>query len=242
MLTRRSFLVTPIALGFIPSQSKAEQTWQDMLAAAIANKDPLTLGRIIPPIDSPLWDEADICLSQAVENNKRTYDIAEYFVTSLPEKFQIAWPEPNPARPTLANPVIVRFFLATNTRPSGDKTAWCAAFVNWCLMYTRRTLPETNSAAARSFLNWGDEVWRRGQSWPPSNAKRGDIAVFRLMSDPKHGHVGFYHGPTANQPDHIDILGGNQFDEWGHHTFSIRTFNINAGLRLVTIRTAEGLR
>ncbi|MBA5801147.1 CHAP domain-containing protein [Rhizobium changzhiense] len=244
MRTRRTFLVQS-ALALVTTVSaRANDSWEALLKDAIGDANPITLGRIIPPASSPLWKEAHDQLDEA-RKGLRPYDIARYFVTSLPPKFQIAWPEPNPARPTLANPVIVLFFASTRTQPAGDKTPWCSAFVNWCLQNASPAILGTNSAASQSFVKnvgWGTEVWNKRDRWPPTAARRGDIAVFTNRSDPAHGHVAFFDRATPRQPHHVDVLGGNQFNRDGLHTFNVKSLNIENELELVSIRTTIGLR
>ncbi|AYC32803.1 CHAP domain-containing protein [Pseudomonas cavernae] len=113
------------------------------------------------------------------------------------------------AWPSRWNPVIVEFFKATQTRPDGDTTAWCAAFVNYCLLQAAKghTLPTgsaapTKSARALSFKNW---------SQPTASPKPGDIVVFDNVTDGEggKGHVAFY---LADQGDRVLVLGGNQRD------------------------------
>ncbi|MBG4058085.1 CHAP domain-containing protein [Pseudomonas aeruginosa] len=113
------------------------------------------------------------------------------------------------AWPSRWNPVIVEFFKATQTKPDGDTTSWCAAFVNYCLMRAAngRTLPTasappTNSARALSFKNW---------SKPTTSPEPGDIVVFDNITDGEggKGHVAFF---LADQGDHVLVLGGNQRD------------------------------
>src|SRR5437763_10958974 len=90
---------------------------------------------------------------------RRSVSGGRVFYNPSSGKYQEAWPQPDPSHPTYANPVIVAFFLATNLKPAGDTTAWCAAFVNWCLQ--RAGLPTTKSASSQSFVNqdWGQVVW-----------------------------------------------------------------------------------
>ncbi|MDZ4021507.1 MULTISPECIES: CHAP domain-containing protein [Pseudomonas] len=111
------------------------------------------------------------------------------------------------AWPVRWNPVIVEFFKATRLQPSGDTTAWCAAFMNYCLMMasTGKTLPpdaspRTKSAAALSFRDWGKET---------KSPNPGDIVVFKNMRSQGKGHVGFF---LADQGDKVLVLGGNQFE------------------------------
>lgn len=76
-----------------------------------------------------------------------------------------------------------------------DATPWCSAFVNWCLK--RAGVQGTNSAAARSWLHWGEGI---------ATPRRGCIVVF---SRDAGGHVAFFMNAT---PDWILVLGGNQGD------------------------------
>jgi uncharacterized protein (TIGR02594 family) len=103
------------------------------------------------------------------------------------------------------NPIIVRFFSATNFgKPSGDATSWCAASLNWCL--TRSGYGNgTKSAASASFRN------APGATVAP---KPGDIVVFVQNSDPNHGHVTLFLSEATGR---IQCLGGNQTDQAGHH-------------------------
>ncbi len=116
------------------------------------------------------------------------------------------------AWPVRWNPVIVKFFAATNTTPSGDTTAWCAAFVNFRLQQAAKgrapiagASDPTFSAASSSFRGWSSKVdLDKGETPEP-----GDIVVFRNKTSPGHGHVGFYVAQDANT---ILVLGGNQFE------------------------------
>lgn len=108
--------------------------------------------------------------------------------------------------PVRANPLIVQFFDATTLRtPSGDQTAWCAAFVNWCLVRARfgrsdaaELLPATSSAASETFRRWGAAT---------NDPQPGDIVVFRHRLDAGKGHVGFFVGRAGAS---LLVLGGNQ--------------------------------
>ncbi len=77
-----------------------------------------------------------------------------------------------------------------------DETPWCSAFVNWCMEQAHEQ--GTNSAWARSWLNWGQ---------PLSAPKPGCVAVFSRGT--QSGHVAFYLRETST---HIKVLGGNQSD------------------------------
>jgi len=105
------------------------------------------------------------------------------------------------------NPVIVTFFTATHTKPSGDVTPWCAACVNWCL--ARVGYLGTGSAVSGSFRSVP------GQTGAP---QKGDIVVFRNTNDAEarvgRGHVALFLEQNA---DSIFVLGGNQKNSFGHH-------------------------
>lgn len=97
------------------------------------------------------------------------------------------------------NPRIVEYLHSTNLgAPSWneDETKWCSAFVNWCI--ERAGYEGTDSAWAKSWLNWGKEI---------KKPVVGCVAVFTREDG---GHVGFYMGNTKTA---IRVLGGNQSDE-----------------------------
>ena len=97
------------------------------------------------------------------------------------------------------NPRIVEYHQATSLRAMDDETAWCSSFVNWCMMKAGET--RTNSAAARSWLKWGQTL---------DQPKRGCIVVFSRPPKPTSGHVAFYEGEKR---DRILVLGGNQSNQ-----------------------------
>jgi uncharacterized protein (TIGR02594 family) len=137
------------------------------------------------------------------------YEVAQYFdrvgrgLENPPHEdwklYVREWPE-------RYNPVILHFFDATALRkPEGDCTAWCSAFVNWCIQRGRtgrddaaNLTPTKRSAASMSFRDWGRQT---------REPKPGDIAVFQSRNSPSHGHVGFFSSQTD---DYVTVLGGNQ--------------------------------
>ncbi|MBD8599370.1 CHAP domain-containing protein [Pseudomonas sp. CFBP 8772] len=142
------------------------------------------------------------------------------------------------AWPVRWNPVIVEFFKATQSKPRGDTTAWCAAFINYCLMtsQTGKTPPagashRTQSARALSFKNWGE---------PTNSPRPGDIVVFQNVKSPNHGHVGFF---LADQGSKVLVLGGNQFEGTPvRHTISRKSLLKDGPiLKLLSYRTEEQL-
>lgn len=131
----------------------------------------------------------------------------------------------------LDNPRILEYHQQTSLKAQSDEVAWCASFVNWCLRkagvcdYKGRC--GTNSARARSFLDWGREV-------PLEAAKRGDIVVLSRGSNPAFGHVGFFAGREQNT---VLLLGGNQAQSpVSHGRVSIASYPTH---RIISIRRAS---
>lgn len=104
------------------------------------------------------------------------------------------------------DPMVMQWLRLDNTWPQHDEVPWCSAFANWiCWLAGAR---RTRDLRARSWLQLDPPV-------PLDAASRGwHIVVLRnKLSDPgpdviaHRGHVGFYHGHTA---DTVSLLGGNQ--------------------------------
>lgn len=92
-----------------------------------------------------------------------------------------------------ANKRIIEYHSFTTLKATSDEVAWCSSFVNWCMH--KAGLPGTNSAAARSWLQYGRKL---------DAPKEGCIAVYwRVSPSSWQGHVGFWVGENR-------ILGGNQ--------------------------------
>ncbi len=98
------------------------------------------------------------------------------------------------------NQRVLAYHQATTLAASDDETPWCASFVNWCLEVTGHR--GTRSAAARSFLKWGEQIDLEA-------AMPGDVAVFSRGKSPWQGHVAFFLGERNGR---IEVLGGNQSD------------------------------
>ena len=88
------------------------------------------------------------------------------------------------------NPRIIEYLESTSYDGElHDEVPWCSAFVNWCI--TKAGRKGTNSAAASSWLTWGQKL---------DQPRLGCIVVF-------DHHVGFYAGTAGDQ---LLLLGGNQ--------------------------------
>jgi uncharacterized protein (TIGR02594 family) len=154
---------------------------------------------------------------------KTAVEVAECFLILSEEKQKYigGWPD-------RWNPVIVEFFKATRTHPTGDVTPWCAAFVNWCLQRSGAKFI-TNNASSGSFRTWGKKT---------ETPKKGDIAVFGRTDQTQYllgrGHVGFY---IDQDQARILILGGNQVTKNGHHRISLAWFKKDGTfLRIHSVR------
>jgi uncharacterized protein (TIGR02594 family) len=94
-------------------------------------------------------------------------------------------------------PRVAEYLATTGYDKNDDETSWCSAFVNWCI--TKAGLPGTNSAVARSWLNWGHQI---------AQPEQGCITVLWRESPVSwKGHVGFFSGFDGGR---IRLLGGNQ--------------------------------
>ncbi len=123
------------------------------------------------------------------------------------------------------NPRVVEYHQATSLKAKNDETAWCSAFVNWTMK--QAGVPGTNSAAARSWLNWGTAVQRDN-----AHVKPGDVIVFPRGNNPTQGHVAIVEEVLAN--GRVKVIGGNQGTGRGQPdgvTESIRSLSESIGVR-----------
>ena len=99
-----------------------------------------------------------------------------------------------------SNPRIEEFHKHTNIAGYDDKAAWCSSFLNW--VFARCNIKGTESALARSWLDWGDSL---------IEPKQGCVVVLE-REDPNgwQGHVALF---LRIENDEIFLLGGNQQDE-----------------------------
>jgi hypothetical protein len=158
--------------------------------------------------------------------------------------------------PVRANPLIFHLFAATQTQPAGDTTAWCAAFVNWCILRSHaRTADEigrapggfslsgspfstenlarfsTNHASSGSFRCWEETT----------SPDRGDVAVFKNAGTDSltaicrgQGHVGFVQKhPATRGAGWLTLLGGNQTDPGSKGAVTEVDWRITSGSRFM---------
>lgn len=97
------------------------------------------------------------------------------------------------------NPRIIEYDTYTTLKATDDETPWCSSFVNWVM--AKAGVERTNSAAARSWLNWGEHIM---EPLP------GCIVILKRGAPPS-GHVCLYVAPAGKGL--IQCLGGNQGDQ-----------------------------
>lgn len=102
------------------------------------------------------------------------------------------------------NPDVVKYLKSVDTltlsAQRNDETAWCSAFVNWCM--EQAGIKGTEKANARSWLKWGKKI------------KIPEVGCITILwrGDPNgwQGHVGFFIKETSS---YVYLLGGNQGDQ-----------------------------
>lgn len=108
---------------------------------------------------------------------------------------------------TKSNPEVEKYLRSCSSLKYKDDTAWCSAFVNWCM--EKAGNEGTDDLWAQSWKNWGQKV---------DTPFRGCVVVFKRFYEDKDsgkvkegGHVGFYLSEEGKGK--ISILGGNQSDQ-----------------------------
>jgi uncharacterized protein (TIGR02594 family) len=158
---------------------------------------------------NPQIDNPDLIFVGQIVNVPETPDVGDSIHAVLaagdgPKWHQIAHREMETgvdeiSGPQGHNPRIVEYHAATSLSATDDETPWCSSFANWCMMKAGQD--RTNSAAARSWLTWGEKV---------EVPRKGCVVVFSRPPSPSSGHVAFFEeirGPR------IFVLGGNQSNQ-----------------------------
>lgn len=209
MIDRRH-LLSLVAGGSVLIGSHVRQSWaenvdEEDLLVPMDSPDVSELTKAQPfgshPASQQERERADKIIANT-PTGPRPFDIAksfyDRFYTTDPHAIS-EWP-----RNESWNPLIARFFEATNYHTSNDTVAWCAAFMNWCLERSHR--PATKSSSSQSFAT--TDLFDATTS-----PKEGDIAVFTCYEKGTNssvglGHVTFFKRMIDDQ--HFLALGGNQ--------------------------------
>lgn len=131
----------------------------------------------------------------------------------------------NEVRGARDNARVVEYHQTTALRASNDETSWCSSFVNWTM--EQAGVRGTDSAAARSWLNWG-----RAVPIDSENVRPGDVIVFPRGNNPAQGHVAIVDEVLAN--GRVRVVGGNQSNGEGQPdgvTESVRSLSSAIGVR-----------
>ncbi len=123
------------------------------------------------------------------------------------------------------NPRVLEYHQATTLKARNDETSWCSSFVNWTMQ--QAGVQGTRSAAARSWLNWGQAVPKDA-----AHVKPGDVIVFPRGNNPAQGHVAIVSEVLDNGM--VRVIGGNQGVRGEHYdgvTYSDRSLASALGVR-----------
>lgn len=181
----------------------------------IARTAKVPLGTILalnPQVENPdaIRPGQQIVLPEAVDRSAMIVSLAQRATKKARPWFALAANEEDVAEfPHGSNPRIVEYLATCNDlsarKKADDSTAWCSAFVNWCVGLAG--MSGTNSAAARSWAKWGVE--------DPAPTE-GTIVVWKRFKGPDGhlklvgGHVAFL---LADEGERLYVLGGNQGDK-----------------------------
>jgi len=109
-----------------------------------------------------------------------------------------------------SNPRVTAYHKGTNITGYDDKAAWCSSFVNW--VFNKVGIHGTNSALARSWLEWGVRI-----DFP---VKGCVVVLEREGPNGWKGHVGFY---VKTEGERIYLFGGNQLNEVREYDYDVST-------------------
>ena len=153
--------------------------------------------------------------------------VAPAAAAGVPRHLQIAQGElgTHEIRGAQDNPRVVEYHQATSLKARNDETSWCSSFVNWTMR--QAGVQGTNSAAARSWLNWGQAVPKDA-----AHVKPGDVIVFPRGNNPAQGHVAIVSEVLDNGM--VRVIGGNQGVRGEHYdgvTYADRSLASALGVR-----------
>lgn len=125
-------------------------------------------------------------------------------MTTLPAWADIALAEEGIVErpgPDQHHPRILDYHETTTLKATTDEISWCSSFVNWVM--EQAGFEGTDSAAARSWLEWGQEC--------PGPAPWAIVVFWRGSPKSWKGHVGFV--VDVLRSGDLRVWGGNQSDQ-----------------------------
>lgn len=118
------------------------------------------------------------------------------------------------------NPRIIEYHSATTLKAIEDEIPWCSSFVCWCM--EQAGITSTHSAAAKSWLEWGDKLLA-----PVSGCvviiRHKLTGVDKVTGSSSGYHVAFW---VDGEPGKISLLGGNQSDSVKVSSFPLDKYEI----------------
>lgn len=126
------------------------------------------------------------------------------------------------AMPGRHNQRIIEYHRTTTLKATQDETPWCSSFVNWVM--TRAGHRGTNSALARSWLEWG-RVLERPQVGAVTVIKRKQAGSDAATGSRTGFHVALW---VSGTPAGIRLLGGNQADSVRYSDYLLQNYDVRS--------------
>jgi uncharacterized protein (TIGR02594 family) len=126
------------------------------------------------------------------------------------------------SRPGQHHQHILNYHQTTTFKATTDEVAWCAAFVNWCLIQANKK--GCNSAAAIDWVKWGMKLEhpRVGAITIIHNKKKGKV-VDASTGSSSGNHVSFF---ISQSSSYITLFGGNQHSQVKQSTYELEKFEV----------------
>lgn len=116
---------------------------------------------------------------------------------------------------------IVAYHQTTSLRATDDETAWCSSFVNWVM--EQAGYRGTDSAAARSWLQWGRELGEQARPGAITVLKRRGRTSDAATGSTSGFHVAFL---VARTPGAVTLLGGNQANRVKESRYPLSSYEV----------------
>jgi uncharacterized protein (TIGR02594 family) len=142
---------------------------------------------------------------------------APWFTIAQAEKGVIA-----NKRPGEHNERILQYHKTTTYKATTDEVAWCASFVNWCLVQAQKK--GCDSAAAIAWLDWGQKLQQaRGGAITIIQDKAKKKAFDASIGTSSGNHVSFFVSQTSS---HITLFGGNQSRQVKESSYPLEKWSV----------------
>jgi uncharacterized protein (TIGR02594 family) len=126
------------------------------------------------------------------------------------------------SQPKQHNERILAYHKTTTFKASTDEVAWCASFVNWCLIQAGKK--GCNSAAAIAWLDWGQELkMPREGAITIIQDKEKKKAFDASIGTASGNHVSFF---VSQSSSHIALFGGNQSRQVKRSVYPLERWNV----------------